>query len=80
MGSEMCIRDSLSADPLERFGATMVVVTVIVYLIGGLTGILLGHDILDSAFMVFMVSGTYLASGRQQRLPREPATATAPGA
>jgi len=70
----------VSADPLERFGATMVVVTVIVYLIGGLTGILLGHDILDSTFMVFMVSGTYLASGRQQRQPREPATATAPGA
>jgi O-antigen ligase len=55
----------LSSDPLERFGATMVVVTVITYLIGGLTGILVGHDILDSTLMVFLVSGTYLACGRQ---------------
>lgn len=55
----------VSTDPLERFGATMIAVTVITYLIGGLTGILLGHDILGSTFMVFMVSGTYLASGRQ---------------
>jgi O-antigen ligase len=62
-----------SADTIERFGATMIVVTVITYLIGGLTGILVGHDILDSTLMVFLVSGTYLASGRQQALP-EPAS------
>ena len=55
----------LSADPVERFGATMVVVTVITYLTGGLTGILVGHDILDSTLMVFLICGTYLASGRQ---------------
>jgi len=61
----------LSSDPVERFGATMIVVTVIVYLTAGMTGILLGHDILDSTFMVFLVSGTYLASGRQQTLPEE---------
>lgn len=53
-----------SADPLERFGATMIVVTVIVYLVGGLGGILVGHDILDSTLMVFLISGTYLACGR----------------
>ncbi|MDX8466841.1 O-antigen ligase [Mesorhizobium sp. VK23B] len=53
-----------SADALERFGATMIVVTVIVYLVGGLTGILVGHDILDSTLMVFLISGTYLACGR----------------
>ena len=62
-----------STDAIERFGATMIVVTVITYLIGGLTGILVGHDILDSTLMVFLVSGTYLASGRQQALP-EPAS------
>lgn len=61
-----------STDTIERFGATMIVVTVMTYLIGGLTGILVGHDILDSTLMVFLVSGTYLASGRQQALP-EPA-------
>ncbi|CAN7420415.1 O-antigen ligase family protein [Mesorhizobium sp. LjNodule214] len=59
----------ISTDPMERFGATMIVVTLITYLIGGLTGILVGHDILDSTLMVFLVCGTYLASGRQQPLP-----------
>ncbi|TIO77099.1 O-antigen ligase [Mesorhizobium sp.] len=54
----------LSVDPVERFGATMIIVTVITYLIGGLTGILVGHDILDATLMVFLVSGTYLACGR----------------
>ncbi|RUU05339.1 O-antigen ligase family protein [Mesorhizobium sp. USDA-HM6] len=54
----------LSADPVERFGATMIIVTVITYLIGGLTGIIVGHDILDSTLMVFLVCGTYLACGR----------------
>ena len=29
-----------------------------------MTGILIGHDILDATLMVFLVSGTYLASGR----------------
>ncbi|MBZ9756912.1 O-antigen ligase family protein [Mesorhizobium sp. ESP6-5] len=61
----------LSADPLERFGATMVVVTVIVYLVGGLTGILVGHDILDSTLMIFLVSGTYLACGQTVAPVRE---------
>ncbi|MGX9144759.1 O-antigen ligase family protein [Mesorhizobium sp. 128a] len=60
-----------STDAIERFGATMIVVTVVTYLIGGLTGILVGHDILDSTLMVFLVSGTYLASGRQQALPEQ---------
>jgi O-antigen ligase len=53
-----------SADPLEWFGATMIVVTVIIYLIGGLTGIVVGHDILDSVLMVFLICGTYLACGQ----------------
>ncbi|TIV56940.1 O-antigen ligase family protein [Mesorhizobium sp.] len=54
----------LSGEPVERFGATMLIVTVITYLIGGMTGIIIGHDILDSVLMVFMISGTYLACGR----------------
>ncbi|MEI9428633.1 O-antigen ligase family protein [Mesorhizobium sp. Cs1299R1N3] len=60
------LRDS--ADPIERFGATMIVAVVITYLTAGMTGILIGHDILDSVFMVFLVSGTYLACGRQAAL------------
>ncbi|WP_214473494.1 O-antigen ligase [Mesorhizobium sp. dw_380] len=54
-----------STDPIERFGATMIVIVVITYLTAGMTGILVGHDILDSVLMIFLVSGTYLASGRQ---------------
>lgn len=54
----------LSTDPVERFGATMIMITVITYLIGGLSGILIGHDILDATLMVFLISGTYLACGR----------------
>lgn len=54
-----------SVDPTERFGATMIVVTVTIYLVGGLAGMLIGHDILDSTLMVFLLSGTYLACGRR---------------
>ncbi|WP_246674519.1 O-antigen ligase family protein [Mesorhizobium sp. B4-1-3] len=53
-----------SVDPVERFGATMILVAVITYLTAGMTGILVGHDILDATLMVFLISGTYLASGR----------------
>ena len=62
-----------SGDPVERFGATMIVIVVITYLTAGMTGILVGHDILDSVLMVFLVCGTYLASGRQAPLPEEQA-------
>ncbi|KRB15065.1 ligase [Mesorhizobium sp. Root695] len=65
-----------SSDPIERFGATMIVVVVITYLTAGMTGILVGHDILDSVLMVFLVSGTYLASGRQVPLLEEQALAS----
>jgi O-antigen ligase len=62
-----------TADPIERFGATMIVIVVIIYLTAGMTGILVGHDILDSVLMVFLVSGTYLASGRQVPLMEDQA-------
>ncbi|BAV51794.1 O-antigen polymerase [Mesorhizobium sp. 113-1-2] len=64
-----------STDAIERFGATMIVIVVITYLTAGMTGILVGHDILDSMLMVFLVSGTYLASGRQAPLPQDQALA-----
>ncbi|MER8576892.1 O-antigen ligase family protein [Mesorhizobium sp. M1409] len=57
-----------SSDPVERFGATMIVIVVITYLTAGMTGILVGHDIVDSVLMVFLVCGTYLASGCQAPL------------
>lgn len=62
-----------STDPIERFGATMIVIVVITYLTSGMTGILVGHDILDSVLMVFLVSGTYLACGRQAPLAQDQA-------
>jgi O-antigen ligase len=68
----------ISTDPVERFGATMIVITLITYLTGGLTGILVGHDILDSTLMVFLVAGTYLASGRCLPLMEEQASHAAP--
>lgn len=58
-----------STDAIERFGATLIVIVVITYLTAGMTGILVGHDILDSVLMIFLVSGTYLASGRTIALP-----------
>nr|WP_258052366.1 O-antigen ligase [Mesorhizobium sp. INR15] len=61
-----------SSDSIERFGATMIVIVVIIYLTAGMTGILVGHDILDTTLMVFLVSGTYLASGRQMPVMEEP--------
>ncbi|AZO31532.1 MULTISPECIES: O-antigen ligase [unclassified Mesorhizobium] len=70
----------LSADPAEWFGATMIIVTVITYLIGGLTGILVGQDLLDSTLMVFLVSGTYLACGRTVSPIAESAAATSSAA
>ncbi|MER8829449.1 O-antigen ligase family protein [Mesorhizobium sp. M0938] len=69
-----------STDPVERFGATMIIIVVITYLTGGMVGILVGHDIMDSVLMVFLVSGTYLASGRHMSLADEqalPATSAA---
>jgi O-antigen ligase len=68
----------IRADPVERFGATMVLVAVITYLIGGMAGILVGHDILDAVLMVFLISGTYLASGRTVAPTGKDAPAMAP--
>ena len=69
----------ISADPVERFGATMILVAVITYLIAGLTGILIGHDILDATLMVFLISGTYLASGQTVAPTGKGGPAMAPG-
>ena len=67
-----------SADPLERFGATMIVIVLITYLIAGLSGILVGHDILDAMLMTFLICGTYLGSGRTIAPTGKSAPAMAP--
>jgi len=38
----------VSVDPIERFGATMIVIAMITNLTGGTVGILIGHYILDA--------------------------------
>lgn len=70
----------ISVDPVERFGATMIVIVVITYLTGGMVGILVGHDILDSVLMIFLVSGTYLASGRTLPITEERTLPVTPAA
>jgi O-antigen ligase len=53
-----------SRDDIERFGAETLVILAVTYVTFGMTSILLGHDILDSVFMIHLIVGTYLASGR----------------
>lgn len=50
-------------DPVETFGAVLLVVVVVTYLVFGITGILVGHDILDSMLMACLVTGTFLSAG-----------------
>ena len=50
-------------DPVGRLGASMLLVLVTTYVIGGLTGIIVGHDILDTVLMSFLVVGAFLSSG-----------------
>ncbi len=50
--------------PTETLGAAMLVATVIVYGLNGMTGILVGHDILDSMLVALLCAGAYLAAGR----------------
>ncbi|MDN2566845.1 O-antigen ligase family protein [Aquibium sp. A9E412] len=54
---------STSADPVARFGAVILAILVTVYLVGGMTNLIVGHDILDALLMVFLIVGTFLASG-----------------
>jgi O-antigen ligase len=52
-----------SGDPIERLGAITLVVLVTTYMVNGLTAIVVGHDILDSVLMTFLVVGTFLSCG-----------------
>ena len=54
---------SASRDPVERFGSAVLLSLVATFGIGGMTGIVVGHDLLDAAFMTFLVVGTYLSAG-----------------
>ncbi|MEP9397135.1 O-antigen ligase family protein [Mesorhizobium sp. KR2-14] len=52
-----------TADPVNRLGAAMLIVLVATYGIGSLANKVLGHDIQDTLFIMFLIMGTYLASG-----------------
>lgn len=55
-----------SHDETERFGAAILVIFTTTYLIGGSTNILVGHDIIDVMFMIFLIVGAFLSSGRSK--------------
>ncbi|SFT95808.1 O-antigen ligase family protein [Mesorhizobium sp. YR577] len=71
-----CFRDS--RDEVERFGATVLVILVVTYMISGLTNIILGHDILDTMMVVFLITGTYLAAGTSMVQASDPIAARKP--
>ena len=53
-----------------RLGAVMLIATTTTYVVSGLTGILVGHDILDAMLMAYLAVGSYLAAGTSM-LPNE---------
>ena len=50
-------------NPAETLGAVLLVVVVVTYLVMGTTGILVGHDILDSMLVACLAAGTFLSAG-----------------
>lgn len=71
-----CFR--VSGDEVERFGATLLVILVVTYMISGLTNIILGHDILDTMMVIFLITGTYLAAGTSMQPLSDPGAAETP--
>jgi O-antigen ligase len=69
---------AVSASPEERLGAAILITLTATYVIGGLTGILVGHDILDAMLMAYLAVGAYLAAGTSM-LPEEAADPQRPG-
>lgn len=46
-----------------RFGAALLLGLVVNYVVGGSFNLVLGHDVIDSVFMIFLIMGTWLACG-----------------
>lgn len=55
------LRDATAVE--TRLGGTMLVVAAATYLTTGMSGILVGHDILDAMLLAFLAVGSYLAAG-----------------
>jgi len=47
-----------------RLGGIMLVTVAITYVVSGLTGVMVGHDIMDAVLVVFLIVGAYLAAGK----------------
>jgi O-antigen ligase len=60
-----------STDADSRLGAVILIVLVASYVVNGLAGILIGHDIQDAMLMAFLAAGSYLAAGTSM-LPQQP--------
>lgn len=54
---------AMTTDADARFGAVMLIVLVTTYVLNGLVGILIGHDLLDAVLMAFLAVGIYLTAG-----------------
>src|SRR5690606_22817790 len=50
----------------SRFGAILLLGVVITYTIGGTFNLILGHDVIDTVFMIFLIIGAWLACGSEQ--------------
>src|SRR5690606_11895396 len=58
---------ALRSDQVERrFGALLLLSVVITYAIGGMFNLVIGHDLLDTSLMIFLITGAWLASGSEQ--------------
>ncbi len=60
-------------DANARLGGVILIAFVVNYVVSGLSGILLGHDIMDAMLTALLAVGIYLAAGTSM-LPREAAT------
>lgn len=64
-----CIALRANDGVVERYGAAMILAAACTYLVGGLTGIVVHQDVLDSTLLVFLIVGTYLAAGTSKARP-----------
>lgn len=55
-----------SANAEERFGASLLVVFFSMFVLMGMTNLVLRHDIMDAVFMIFLAVGLYLAVGTSE--------------
>jgi O-antigen ligase len=67
-----------TTDANARLGAIILIAFVTNYVVNGLTGILVGHDILDAMLTAFLAVGSYLGAGTSM-FPEEAADPQRPG-